>query len=71
MNVEIGAEAGQFPEKEYINGIHCIEICTDLWQKVHSHANLLNDVWLQSVLLDPRQEGSGPDQLQVEKKSFL
>jgi hypothetical protein len=21
MNVEIGAEAGQFPEKEYINGI--------------------------------------------------
>jgi hypothetical protein len=21
MNVEIGADAGQFPEKEYINGI--------------------------------------------------
>jgi hypothetical protein len=23
MNVEIGAEAGQIPEKEYINGIAC------------------------------------------------
>jgi hypothetical protein len=24
MNVEIGAEATQFPEKEYINGINCL-----------------------------------------------
>jgi hypothetical protein len=35
MNVEIGAEAAQFPEKEYINGIavavqvaHCPEFLT-------------------------------------------
>jgi hypothetical protein len=33
MNVEIGAEAAQFPEKEYINGFRCsvsacaIELC--------------------------------------------
>jgi hypothetical protein len=34
MNVEIGAEAALFPEKEYINGIavavlglHCLKIC--------------------------------------------
>ncbi len=29
MNVEIGAEATQFPEKEYINGIAvAVRICT-------------------------------------------
>ncbi len=28
MNVEIGAEAAQFPEKEYINGI-AFAVCTD------------------------------------------
>ena len=27
MNVEIGAEAAQFPEKEYINGI-AFAVCT-------------------------------------------
>jgi hypothetical protein len=27
MNVEIGAEAAQFPEKEYINGI-AVAVCT-------------------------------------------
>jgi hypothetical protein len=46
MNVEIGAEAAQFPEKEYINGIafavHALLLCptcgiqpfwlTDNWQ---------------------------------------
>ncbi len=26
MNVEIGTEAAQFPEKEYINGIF-VEVC--------------------------------------------
>jgi hypothetical protein len=30
MNLEIGAEAGQFPEKEYINGI----FVAILWAKV-------------------------------------
>ncbi len=28
MNVEIGTEAKQFPEKEYINGIF-VAVCTD------------------------------------------
>jgi hypothetical protein len=28
MNVEIGAEAAQFPEKEYINGIAVAVIAT-------------------------------------------
>ncbi len=28
MNVEIGAEAAQFPGKEYINGI-AVAVCTD------------------------------------------
>jgi hypothetical protein len=27
MNVEIGAEAAQFPEKEYINGIFVSNTC--------------------------------------------
>ncbi len=35
MNVEIGAEAALFPEKEYINGIavavHAIENCPKLF----------------------------------------
>jgi hypothetical protein len=30
MNVEIGAEAAQFPEKEYINGIAVAVYCTEL-----------------------------------------
>jgi hypothetical protein len=30
MNVEIGAEAAQFPEKEYINGI-AVAVCTEGW----------------------------------------
>jgi hypothetical protein len=29
MNVEIGTEAAQFPEKEYINGIFLAVKCTD------------------------------------------
>ncbi len=28
MNVEIGAEAAQFPEKEYINGI-AVAVCNN------------------------------------------
>jgi hypothetical protein len=30
MNVETGAEAAQFPEKEYINGI-AVASLNDLW----------------------------------------
>jgi hypothetical protein len=30
MNVEIGAEAAQFPEKEYINGIAVAVFTTDV-----------------------------------------
>jgi len=30
MNVEIGAEAAQFPEKEYINGI-AVAVCAIEW----------------------------------------
>ncbi len=32
MNVEIGAEAAQFPEKEYINGIaFAVRLCKSVW----------------------------------------
>jgi hypothetical protein len=31
MNVEIGAEATQFPEKEYINGI-AVAVCKNIQQ---------------------------------------
>jgi hypothetical protein len=32
MNVEIGAEATQFPEKEYVNGIAVeVQILTTTW----------------------------------------
>jgi hypothetical protein len=33
MNVEIGAEAAQFPEKEYINGI-AVAVCTPDWELI-------------------------------------
>ncbi len=26
MNVEIGTEAAQFPEKEYVNGVFCCSV---------------------------------------------
>jgi hypothetical protein len=32
MNVEIGAEAVQFPDKEYINGI-AVAVCTDAFHE--------------------------------------
>jgi hypothetical protein len=39
MNVEIGAEAAQFPEKEYINGIafavHLVQVFLCLNASVH------------------------------------
>ncbi len=31
MNVEIGTKAGQFPEKEYINGIFVAMYTHDSW----------------------------------------
>jgi hypothetical protein len=37
MNVEIGAEAAQFPEKEYINGIAVAE---------HSRLDPIGSDWL-------------------------
>ncbi len=33
MNVEIGAEASQFPEKEYINGI-AVSVCSQTIAKL-------------------------------------
>jgi hypothetical protein len=35
MNVEIGAEAALFPEKEYINGI-AVAVCTVHYEKLFS-----------------------------------
>ncbi len=35
MNVEIGAEAAQFPEKEYVNGI-AVAVCKKLLAKINS-----------------------------------
>ncbi len=46
MNVEIGAEAAQFPEKEYINGIAVAVCCVIIWHRdimLTSH----NTVYLQ------------------------
>jgi hypothetical protein len=34
MNVEIGAEAAQFPEKEYINGI-AVVVCVSAMMRVN------------------------------------
>jgi hypothetical protein len=46
MNVEIGAEAGQFPEKEYINGIafaaYVMQAAILAWRVL-----LCNTHWLQ------------------------
>ncbi len=35
MNVEIGTEAAQFPEKEYVNGIF-VAVCIGAMNKMHS-----------------------------------
>jgi hypothetical protein len=35
MNVEIGAEAAQFPEKEYINGIAVAVLAYKVLKSVH------------------------------------
>jgi hypothetical protein len=43
MNVEIGTEAVQFPEKEYINGIFVA-----VWGNDTFSANLLEDYMLNS-----------------------
>jgi hypothetical protein len=32
MNVEIGAEAALFPEKEYINGIAVVAVRSQPWE---------------------------------------
>ncbi len=44
MNVEIGAEAAQFPEKEYINGIpFAVQITIKIYLKnEHSYAWMKN-----------------------------
>jgi hypothetical protein len=47
MNVEIGAEAAQFPEKEYINGIAVAVYLTQQLSCV-SHSNL-NKSHLESL----------------------
>ncbi len=50
MNVEIGAEAALFPEKEYINGI-AVAVSANLWpskielslkRNIKGHAGLLS-----------------------------
>ncbi len=33
MNVEIGTEAAQFPEKEYMNGIFFAVRISNVWKK--------------------------------------
>jgi hypothetical protein len=50
MNVEIGAEAVQFPEKEYINGI-AIAVCTVLSYFVYSQYILPRNVYVQFSLI--------------------
>ncbi len=34
MNVEIGAEAALFPEKEYLNGIAVAVLCTSYGERL-------------------------------------
>jgi hypothetical protein len=45
MNVEIGTEAAQFPEKEYVNGIFVAVWALNLWQHYIKLENMdgLND----------------------------
>jgi hypothetical protein len=45
MNVEIGAEAAQFPEKEYVNGI-AFAVCPLKWGGTNTtfHKGLLNSL---------------------------
>jgi hypothetical protein len=56
MNVEIGAEAAQFPEKEYINGIAVAVWASPLWplasvratvrdRRVIIHFHLVSRAW--------------------------
>jgi hypothetical protein len=47
MNVEIGAEAALFPEKEYINGIAvAVHSKTHTIKRKHLKLRLHNTIWL-------------------------
>jgi hypothetical protein len=52
MNVKIGAEAAQFPEKEYINGI-AVALCS----------RFLQTAWINTV----QTEGSTERNLRIGK----
>ena len=43
MNVEIGAEAAQFPEKEYINGI-AVAVHSSFYQLIRMHTQ--SHIWI-------------------------
>ncbi len=53
MNAEIGTEAAQFPEKEYINGIFVAVYCTDLRKCILVSWNNLIRPLFQSLELAP------------------
>jgi hypothetical protein len=57
MNVEIGPEAAQFPEKEYINGIFCCSVGARVFTSCPSplsfgpHSSILMLLPLSVILL--------------------
>ncbi len=55
MNVEIGAEAAQFPQKEYINGI-AVAVHTTL-SPAAAAIRQRPQLWRTAVLLRPRVYG--------------
>jgi hypothetical protein len=50
MNVEIGAEAALFPEKEYINGI-AVAVYFKTWDLLTLHSNITKQEQMSSWLL--------------------
>jgi hypothetical protein len=55
MNVEIGTEAAQFPEKEYINGVFLAVQFSSIYVPTtfHNVNKLLNDIFPIALSLQP------------------
>jgi hypothetical protein len=79
MNVEIGSEAAQFPEKEYINGIflalqfgasHKKTVVTGGWGVIVRQTKG-NFIGMQSIGASPTQVGGRDTRKWVDLRSFV